>query len=162
MHKLLIAAAAAAFAAPALAQTPEYEDPLADEIVRTIPSGEEIEAMAPALDRSLGVLMDVDVGPLVDALDPLRRSPGYGAPGRTIGEMAGRDDPHFEERLRASLYGATEDMGRMMGAFVAAAPALARSLREMERAMGAVIDDYHRGRGYPREPWQEPEYYPED
>ena len=83
-------------------------------------------------------------------------------PGRTIGELAGRDDPYFEERLRSSLYDTTAGMSRMMGAFAAAAPALARSLREMERAMGAVIDDYRRGRHGPGEPWEEPEYYPED
>jgi hypothetical protein len=157
MHKLLIAAAAA-LAAPAFAQD---RDPLEDDIARAIPPAEEVEAMAPALDRSVGALMDVDVGPILDAADPWHRRPGYGRPGRTLGALGRRDDPYFEERVRSSIYGATADIGRMMHAFAAAAPALARSLREVEQAMGAAIDDYHRRRGDPRDYREDPEPYPE-
>lgn len=160
MHRLLIAAAVAAFAAPAFAQG-AGPDPLEDEIRRALPPAGQVEAMAPALDRSLGALMNVDVGPILDAADPWRRRPGYGRRGRTIGALAGRDDPYFEARLRSSIYGATADIGRMMHAFGAAAPALARSLREIERAMGAAMDDYHRGRGDPRDRADDREPYPE-
>ncbi len=161
MHKLLIAAAAAAFAAPAFAQA-AAPDPLEDEIRRAVPAADEVEAMAPALDRSVGALMSVDVGPILDAADPWHRRPGFGRRGRTIGALAGRDDPYFEERVRSSLYGATADIARMMNAFGAAAPALARSLREVERAMGAAIDDYHRRRGDPRDQAYDREPYPEE
>ena len=168
MHRLLIAAAAA-FAAPAFAQD-AGPDPLEDEIRRAVPPAAQVEAMAPALDRSVGVLMNVDVGPILDAADPWRRRPGYGRRGRTIGALASRDDPYFEARVRSSIYGATADIGRMMHAFGAAAPALARSLREIERAMGAAIDDYHRGRADPRDraydrepsPGEDREPYPAD
>ena len=145
MPRILIAFAAAALSAPAFAQ--QAPDPLEEDIVRAIPPAEEIEAMAPALDRAVGALLEVDVGPILDAADPMRRRPGYGRPGRTLGELGRRDDPYFEERLRSSIYDSTADMSRMMGAFAAAAPALARSLREMERAMGAAIEDYRRRRG---------------
>jgi hypothetical protein len=157
MHKLLIAAAVAALAAPAAAQAP---DPLEDEIVRVIPDPGQVEAMAPVLDRSLDVLMTLDVGPIMDAADPYRRRPDYGAPGRTLGELGRRDDPYFEQRLRGSIYGATADMSRMMGAFAAAAPALARSLRELERALGTAIEDYERRPGTEPYPDDDP-YYPE-
>ncbi len=150
MHKLLIATAAAAFAAPALAQGPAPADPLEERIVAAIPDPEEVEAMAPALDRVLGALLTVDVGPILDAVDPYRRHPGYGRPGRTLGALGSRDDPDFERRLRSSVYDVTADMGRMMGAFATAAPALARSLREMEHVVDAAIDDYHHRRGAPR------------
>lgn len=162
MNKLWIVAAATALAAPAPSFAQPSEDPLADDIVRAIPPAEEVEAMAPALDRSVGALMDVDVGPILDAADPWRRHPGYGRRGRTIGALAGRDDPYFEARVRSSLYGATADIARMMQAFGAAAPALARSLREVERAMDAAIGDYHRRRGDPRDEAYEREPYPED
>jgi hypothetical protein len=118
--------------------------------------------MAPALDRSVGALMNVDVGPLIDAADPWRRRPGYGRPGRTLGALGRRDDPYFEERVRSSIYGATADIGRMMSAFAAAAPALARSLREVERAMDAAIGDYDRRRDDRRFYPDEPVPYPED
>src|SRR3712207_8743914 len=115
MHKLIIAAAAAAFAAPAFAQG--VADDFADDIARAVPPAEEVEAMAPALDRSVGALMNVDVGPILDAADPMRRRRDYGRPSRTVGALAGRDDPYFEERVRSSIYGATADMSRMIGAF---------------------------------------------
>ena len=132
------------------------EDPLADEIVRAIPPAEQIERMAPALDRMIGALMNVEVGPLIDAVDPYRRAPDYGRPGRTLGELGRRDDPYFEERLRTSIYGTTEGMSRMVDGLAASAPALARSIRELERAMDIAFGAY-------RQPYRdEPEDFPED
>ena len=151
MYKLLIAAAATAFAAPAFAQDAAPVDPLEEKIVRAIPEPEQIEAMAPALDRLFAALLTVDVGPIIDAADPDRRRPDYGRSGRTLGALGRRDDPYFEERMRSNIYGATADMGRMMGAFAAAAPSLARSLREMERALGTAMDDYRRRADDPRD-----------
>ena len=152
MHKLLIAAAAAAFAAPALSQSPD-DDRFEEQIRRAIPPSEQIEAMAPAMDAMVGALLSVDVGPIMDAADPFRRRYDYGRRGRTLGELGRRDDPYFEERMRSSIYGTTADMGRMVDAVGAATPALARSLREVERAMAAAIDDYERRRGDPRDRW---------
>jgi hypothetical protein len=147
IYKLLITAAAATLAAPALAQTPAPADPLEEEIARAIPEPGQIEAMAPALDRILGALLTVDVGPIIDAADPNHRRPDYGRPGRTLGALGSRDDPYFEDRLRSSIYDATTKTSQMMGAFSAATPALARSLREMQNALGAAIEDYHRRSG---------------
>ena len=164
MFRFLVAAAISVVPAAALAQP---VDPLEEEIVRSLPDPNEVEAMAPVLDRSLGALMSLDVGPILDAADPYGRRPGYRRPGRTLGELGRRDDPYFEERLRGSVYGATADMSRMMGAFAAAAPGLARSVRELERAFGTAIDDYHRRRGEPPPyrddyPYPDDPYYPED
>lgn len=170
MHKLLIAVAAAAFAGSALAQVPPSRDPIEDEIARAMPSPGQVEAMAPVLDRSMGALMNMDVGPLMDAVDPYRRSPEYGRPGRTIGQLGRRDDPYFEQRLHSQIYAGTAQMGRMMGALSAATPALARSMREFERAIGTAVGQYEGGQGYQgyeAEPYQlDPDYpapdYPPD
>jgi hypothetical protein len=170
MRLFWIAAAVAALAAPASAQPAAPVDPLAEEdgrywaderderaaaIARAIPRAGQIEAMAPALDRMIGALLDVEVGPILDAADPYRRGYGYGRPGRTLGALAERDDPWFEERLRGSIHGVTAGMGRMAEGVAAAAPALARSLHEMERAIAVAIDDYHRRRGGPPERWDD-------
>ena len=156
MHKFLIAVAAAAFAVPAAAQP---VDPLEEEMARAIPPAEEVERMAPVMDQAVGAMLNVDVGPIIDAVDPLRRHPGYGRPGRTIGALAGRDDPQFEARLRSDIYGSTAQIGAMMHAFRATAPALAHTVRQFEQAIGAAMDDYHRRAGPPPE-YYEP--YPED
>lgn len=149
MRKLVFTLVAAAIAAPAFAQEPP-RDPLADRIQRAVPPAEAVEAIAPALDQAVGALLTIDVGPLIDAADPHRRGHDYGRPGRTLGNIGRRDDPYFEERMRDSIYRSTADMGQMMGAFAAAAPSIAASLRHFERAMEAAIDDYHRRRPSPR------------
>ena len=150
MRKLLIAAAAstAIFVAnPALAQAePIYDDEPYGEFEDALPPGEEIAEMAPALDGAAGALLEVDVGPMIDAVDPWRR-PGWRGR-RTLGDLARRDDPYFELRLRESIYGTTAEMARMMDAISAATPAMRRSLYEMERAIDRAARDYRARRGY--------------
>ena len=156
MKKLLIASAAAVLlAGPAAAQ------PTAEDLARDLPSSAEIEAMAPALDRMTGALLDVEVGPLLDAADPYARNPGYGRSGRTLGRLAGRDDPWFEQRLRGSIYGTTAEIGRMMDAFAVAAPALERSLLELEAGIRAAASDYRRRRPAPPVEWDD-DYYEDE
>ena len=161
MHKLIISAAvaAAAFAAPAFAQPPAHADPIEEGIERAIPPAEEVEAMAPTLDRMMGVLLNVDV--IADGADPIDGTPA-GRPGRTIGVMGGNGDPYFQDRMRSSLYGATADMGRMMQAFRTAAPGLARSVREMEGALGTAMEDYRHRDATPPPEWPDKPPYPDD
>jgi hypothetical protein len=157
MRLLLIPIAALALGAPASAQDHRGDrrvDPLERDIVRAIPPAEEIEAMAPALDRALSALLSVDVGPILDAADPARRRYDHGRPGRTLGRIGSHGDPRFEERMRGSVYRSTEDIARMSGAFAAAAPSLARSLRDLQAALAAANADYHRrgpGRDWDRD-----------
>lgn len=158
MRKLFILFGAAALAAPAAAQAPVHVDPLDRDVVEAIPPAEEIEAMAPVMDHLVGAILNVEVGPLLDAADPYRRRYDHGAPGRTLGDLARRDDPYFEERMRSSIYGVTSDMGRMSEAVAAAAPAMQRSLREFERALDRAIGDYERRRPSSRGDWDADDY----
>ena len=146
MRKLLILLGIAAIAAPVAAQTPVFDESLDRDIAEAIPPAEEVEALAPVMDGMVGALLDVEVGPLLDAADPYRRRYDHGVPGRTLGDLAARDDPQFEQRMRSSIYGVTSDMGRMMQAVAVAAPAMRRSLREFERGIEGAIDDYERRR----------------
>ncbi|MDB5667759.1 MAG: hypothetical protein JWL74_709 [Alphaproteobacteria bacterium] len=133
-------AAAALIAAPAAAQ----RDPrsLDERDVRAaLPNPGEIREMGVALDRMLGALMTIDVGPIIDAADPERRDPDYGRRGRTLGEMGRRDDPYFDQRVRAGVHGAAEGLEHMVGAFATLAPQLQRSIEEMSRS----IEDAMRG-----------------
>jgi len=105
--------------------------------------GGEVAAMAPALDRATGALLDLDVGPIIDAADPYGRG-RYLRRQRTLRDIAGRDDPYFEHRLRGQIYGTTAAMARMMDAFAAAEPAMRRSLLEMERSIHFALRDARR------------------
>src|ERR1041384_5399179 len=110
MRKLLIAATATAcfIAAPAFAQPPR-------------PS-EQIEQYAPAVDRAADALLNLDPGPVLDAADPYRRHHR-----RTLRDMARRNDPDFERRMHATIYGTADRMARAADAFAAAEPAMRRA-----------------------------------
>ena len=126
MRMILLATAAALAAAPAAAQAP-------------VPRGQEVAEMAPAIAGAADALLELDVGPLIDAADPWRRHPRAGR--RTLGEIARRDDPYFDRRLRSQIYGTTAAIAGMMDAFAAAEPALRRSMVEMERNIDAAVRD---------------------
>ena len=130
MRMILLAAAAFAIAAPAAAQAP-------------VPRGEEVEAMAPAIEGAADAMLDLDVGPIIDAADPYRRGPRVRH--RSLRDIARRDDPYFEQRLRGRIYATTAAMAHMMDAIAAAEPAMRRSLIEMERGIDAAIRDARRG-----------------
>ena len=117
-------------AAPASAQDRRAADSLRG-------AAEMVEETAPVIDRATGAMLDLDVGPLLDAANP------YGPRGRhrTLRQIAGRGDPRFEGRLRASIYGTAAGLSRMIDAFAAAEPALRRSVRDMEAAIGGAIEE---------------------
>ena len=104
-----------------------------------MPSGAEIEAMAPALDRMAGALLDIDVGGIIDAADPYARRPGYGRPGRTIGNIARAPRSVFRRpaaRLHLWRHGAGGADGRRLRHGDAGAPPLARRGARGDRRRG--------------------------
>lgn len=125
MRPVLVAAALAAIALPAAAQPPAPQPPR--------PS-EEIERYAPALDRAAEALLNLDLGPILDAVDPTRPHRGH-----TLREVARRDDPYFEQRLHRSIYGSAAIAGRAADAAAVAEPALRRAVRQFERDMNAAL-----------------------
>ena len=121
MRPILIALAATVFiAAPAVAQPQR-------------PS-EKIQDYAPVIDRSADAMLNLDIGPILDAVDPYRSHHR-----RTLRDMARRDDPDFERRMHATIYGTADRMGRAADAFAAAEPALRRSIDQFQRDMAAAL-----------------------
>jgi hypothetical protein len=101
--------------------------------------GDKVAAMAPAMDRATGALLDLDIGPILDAADPYHRRPAVRH--RTLRDIARRDDPYFEQRLRGRIYGTTAAMARMADAIAAATPAMRRSLDRMKYEIDAAARD---------------------
>ncbi len=126
----LAAVGVAALVAGSLAAQPREE--------RALRGGAEaVRQAAPMLDRSTDRALDLDIGPLLDALDP------YSPRGRrmTLRELARRDDPDFERRLRRSIYRGSARTAATLDAMATAAPSIRRSLREMEAAIaGAMLE----------------------
>jgi hypothetical protein len=133
MRLFLFAAALVCTAAPAAAQ----HDRAADSIRG---AADAVAEAGPAIDRSADALLDLDIGPILDARDGWRDDRARRRH-RTLREMARRDDPYFEQRLHASIRRGTVRMSRAMSAIAAAEPALRRSLIEMEANVRAAIDN---------------------
>lgn len=134
---ILAAASAAALAGPAAAQ-PYPED-------RLPPRG-EVEEIGDRLGRVADAVMDVDVAPVVDAVDPERRRYRRHRH-ETLGDIAGRRDPYARERIQASIGAATYGIEAALRQIAILTPVLRRSIDDAQRR----IDDAMRHRDYRRE-----------
>lgn len=147
MRKLIIAMTALAAAAPAFAQ-PHY-DPRDEDIVRRLPPPHEVERMGEAVGRATDALMDVDIGPVVDALDPYHRR--YRRGPETLGDLAGRRDPYARERMRAEIGAVTVGLGAAVEQMAVMTPILRRSLEDATRRMQDAIARGRAARPYDRD-----------
>ena len=137
MRKLIIAMGALAATAPALAQPrPEPRD---EEIVRALPQREQVEQLGDAIARVAEALMDVDIAPIADAIDPERRRHVRRGGRETLGDLASRDDPYARERIRDQVGAATVGLGAAVEQVAVVTPVIRRSLEDaawrMEEAM---------------------------
>ncbi len=147
MRKLIIAMTALAAAAPAFAQ-PHY-DPRDEDIVRRLPPPHEVERIGDSLGRATDALMDVDIGPVVDALDPYHRR--YRRGPQTIGDLAGRRDPYARERIRGQIGAVTVGLGAAVEQMAVMTPILRRSLEDATRRMEDAIARGRYARPYERD-----------
>jgi hypothetical protein len=111
----------------------------------------QVEVMAGAVDRLIGAVMDLPIGGIAAAVDPYGRG-GY-HPGATVRDMATRDDPYAEARMRAGIRGASRGVGAMSRALERVMPELERSLDQVGREIEAAMDEADLGqreRGEPR------------
>ncbi len=166
MRKLLILGAALIVAVPVIAQpryeprpAPDqevvYDEDVADDEVYDEPAGPpaavlphpgEVREIAGAMDRLLAAVMDLPIGGIARAVDP------YGTsnvpPGATVRDMATRDDPYAEQRIRAGIQGATRGVGAMSEALARAMPVLQRSFEQVSRDLERAMDEVDAGRPY--------------
>ena len=145
MRKLILAASLIAFAAPAAAQ-PAPVDPRDRELVEALPHPDEVEEMGDRLGAAVGAIADVPIGGLINAIDPRARA----HPGTRLGDIAGRDDPHFRERMQDEVAGLSLKMADMARGMAVAAPALRRSLDELQRNLAGAFRDFDREGDYRR------------
>jgi hypothetical protein len=142
LRKLILAASLLAIAAPALAQ-PRYErryDPRDEEIQRHIPQAHEIERMGETLARVTDALMDIDIAPLADAIDPARRHDRRRGP-ETLGDLASRDDPYARERIRDEVRMTTRGLSVAAEEIAVVTPVISRSIAESARRIEEAVRD---------------------
>ena len=137
MRKLILAAAAIAFAVPTAASaqsSPHFPEEMDDEIASSLPHPGQVEDMANVAGRAAEAVLDVPIGGVVQAIDPTRRVHRDS----TIGEVSG--DPYLRERIRDSVDGAAIGLSGIMSQVAVVAPALRRSLADLERNLDRAIN----------------------
>ncbi len=145
MRKLILAAAAIAFAVPAAASaqsSPSFPEEMDEDIVRSLPHPGEVEAMAGAAGRAAEAVLDVPIGGVVRAIDPTRRVHRDD----TIADVS--RDPYLRDRIRDSVDDAAIGLSGVMAQVAVVAPALRRSLADPERNLDRAINDGRRGGDY--------------
>jgi len=164
LRKFLLAAMAVSLAAPVFAeqaQIPEVPnadrvpesveaplDPRDEAIIRSMPQQREIEAVGDAVDRTLDAVLDVPIGPIVEAANPGKRMSRRERE-ETLGDRAGRDDPYFRDRMRDQIAIASVAVGVLAEQMAVMAPVFRRTLEDVERrvedaARGLPPRDYDR------------------
>jgi hypothetical protein len=138
VRKPLLFSALMVLAAPALAERAHDRDDA--DIAAALPPPEAVEQTGEAMQRMLDAMMDIRVGPLLDAVDPAR--PRHrGSRDDTLGEMASRDDPYFEERMDRTVDAVTVGMGEMMARMAALAPVLRDTMEDVEQRIDDAMGD---------------------
>jgi hypothetical protein len=162
MRKLFVAASLLApallWAAPAAAQA--YPDPRDEEIVRSLPHPGQIEHMGDTLGRVAEAILDVPVGPILDAVDPHHRRHHRD---ETLGDIAAHDDPYARERMRDRIGAATAGAAAAADQLAILTPVLRRSLEDATRRMQDAMEDSRRrahDRAWDRDRDYEDEYEP--
>jgi hypothetical protein len=116
----------------------DYEGQDRDHLPPPVIHPGQVEAMGGAMDRLLGAVLNLPIGGIAAAVDPYNRE--RIPPGATVGDMARRDDPYAEQRLRAGIRGATRGVGAMSHALARMMPVLERSFEQVERELEAAMD----------------------
>jgi hypothetical protein len=139
LRKLILAGAFAAAATAAGAQPPR-DDPRYDPPARRLPPPAELARARDSLDRVLDALMDIRIGPVVDAIDPGARYDPYRP--ETVGDLASRDDPYARQRLHAEVGRTTAGIAAAAREVAVLTPALRRSIEDARRRMADAVAPY--------------------
>ena len=155
MRKLILAAAVMAFALPAAASaqsSSSFPEEMDEDIARSLPHPAEVEAMADVAGRAAEAVLDVPIGGVIQAIDPSRRV----RRDDTIADVS--RDPYLRDRVRHSVDDVAVGMGDVMAQVAVVAPALRRSLADLERNLDRAVHDARRGRDRDRDYYDDYEY----
>jgi hypothetical protein len=142
LRNLIIGAGLLALAVPAAAQPPERDHRRDDKVVRALPPPGQIEEMGDAVGRVADAILDVPVGPVANAVDPMRRH----RPDETLGDIASRDDPYVRERVRDRIDDVTYGVGAAAEEFAVITPVLRQSIEDAARRIEDAIYASRRAR----------------
>lgn len=136
MRVLLLSALALSVSTPALAASPAQRD--MERTAARLSDPATQDAMAGAFGGLLGALLDMRVDGIAKALEPMNGGKPNRMKGRTIREIAMRDDPQFERKAENGARAMVGGMGAMAAALAQAMPQLEEAMAKAEDAMDRV------------------------
>jgi hypothetical protein len=151
LRNLVLAAGLLALAAPAAAQ-PRPHDPAPyppprPRIEDRLPQPYEVDRIGTMIERVTDALLDVDVGPLADAIDPYRRYDPRRRP-ETLGEIATRRDPYARRRLHNEIEDTSAGLGAVTRELAAVTPLLRAEIANTARRIDQAVRDSRLRRDY--------------
>jgi hypothetical protein len=162
LRNLILAAGLLSLAAPAAAQPRPHQPypPPPTRLDERLPGPYEVDRIGTMIERVTDALLDVDVGPVADAIDPYRRYDPRRGPD-TLGELATRRDPYARRRLHAEIEDTTAGLGAATREVAAMTPLVRMAIADTARRIDEAVResrlrrerDYGRdyGRDYPGE-----------
>ena len=127
MRKPIVTLVLAALAMPAAAQAPHYKR-------SKLPPPHAIGALGNRAAAAADALMDVDLGPVVDAIEPGRRH----RPTR-LGDLAYPNDPYGRERLHRSITRSSARAEAAARQLEIVAPRLLATLLDARQRLNAAL-----------------------
>lgn len=134
MRSALLASTVLCIATPALAAQPPIGDEMGG-MAQTLNDPATQDAAAAAVDATADAMLDVRIDGLAKALAPLNHGRPVNMHGRTLRDLAERDDPEFENRLHDGTRGAIGSMGALASAVAVMLPELEAAARKMRDAL---------------------------
>lgn len=133
MRKALLALPLLLIATPALAQSDVQRDAERMADVLSDPLTQDIAAGT--IGNMMGSILDMRIDGIAKALEPLNRGNPVRLPGRTVRDLAARNDPDFEAKVEDGTRQAVGSMGALASALAVAMPELERAMKRMKDAM---------------------------
>jgi hypothetical protein len=138
--RILLATVVLVMSAPAFAQeAPSAATQKAEALAEKLNDPVMQAALAGGMEAMVQSVLDLRVDGIAKAMEPLTGK-SSNMRGKTVRDLASRDDPNFDARVHDSSRRAVAGVGAMAGGLAAAMPELEAAMRKMGDAMERVRD----------------------
>ena len=134
MRSVLLSLLAASLASPACASEPATQERI-DRLADKLNDPATQEAMSAVVGAMTAAVLDVRVDGMAKAIETMNGGKPVDLHGRTVRDLATRDNPDFERHLQADTRQAVGAMGGMASAMSEMLPELERAARRMKQAL---------------------------
>ncbi len=133
MRKALLALSLISVTTPALAQSETQRD--AEKMADVLNNPATQDMAAGAVGAIMDAILDMRIDGIAKAIEPLNKGKTSALPGRTMRDLARRDDPDFEEKMQSGTRQAVGSIGALASALAVAMPEFERAMKRMKDAV---------------------------